>query len=152
MAYCTITEVNALISKYVTGDSTTPTTTQAEVLTELVYGKINTVLASMGYTVPVTTPESFVSALKLLNIQGAAAMILMSMFPGATGQDSTPMWKSLHDIYLKGLKDLQNGEVPSSLGRAGETLGAGSLYTASNTDRDNYPDPKFSMSPSVKEF
>lgn len=151
MAYCTITDVNALIAKNIPSGTTTPTAAQSESLIELVYGKINTVLSSMGYTVPVTEPEPFLSALKLLNIQGAAAMILMSMFPGATGRDSTPMWKALHDIYLKGLEALQNGEIPSSLSKSGVSS-MGSLYTAPGTDKSAYPAPIFSINSNGREF
>jgi hypothetical protein len=151
MAYCTIDDVNGLIAKYNPGETTQPTTAQSEEFIELIYGKINTVLLSKGYTVPVTTPDSFLLALKLLNIQGAAAMILMSMFPGATGRDSTPMWKSLHDIFQAGMEALRNGEMPIALGKSG-TGGMGSLYTSPSTNQSTYPDPVFSISPNNREF
>ena len=151
MAYCTITDVQSLNPKRTYGATTTPSTTQVNSLIDLIYGQINTVLESQGYTTPVTEPASLVTALQLLNAQGAAAMSEMGMF-SAQEKGSTPHWKVLWEAYQDGLESLRKGQVPQSLGKGGDALNAGSLYTAADTDQDDYPEPVFSIDPDSRQF
>lgn len=152
MAYCTIDDVQIFAAKFPLSTSTTPTSAQVETLIDLVAAQIDSVLLSKGYTVPVTTPTEFVNSLRLLNAQGAEAMALMAQFPGGASKDSTPQYQAVLDLYQSGLEALRNGETPTSLSKSSTIGGAGSLYTAYNTDKSTYPGPIFSINSSGREF
>ena len=152
MAYCTTTEINNLMPKYPTGAATTPTTTQAEAIIDQIAAEIDLVLESQGYTVPVTTPTTFVNALKAVNAYGAAALIEAGMFPAVTEKGQSPHWKVLDDKYKEWLTDLKDGRVPSTLSAALIGTDVGGFYTDACEDTDEYPDPVFRKSPDDLEF
>src|SRR2546422_800806 len=92
MSYSDINDVRDLLGKFTLSASSKPTEPQATGLIDQVAAEIDSVLGGAGYTVPVTAPAYFVSALKLLNSTGAAAAILRIMFPDAAGSAETPAY------------------------------------------------------------
>lgn len=118
MAYCDIDDVQSLNSQrgaYST--STKPTLVQVTEFIDQIYESINSILLGRGIgTVPVTTPASFVTSLKLGNSQGAAAMAEMAMFPEAIGTPGgSPHGQQLWKMYQEFLKWLREGALPTAV-------------------------------------
>lgn len=109
MAYSEIDDVRDLLGKFALSSTTKPTEAQAIALTDQVGAEIDSVLSAAGYTVPVTAPTYFVSALKVLNSAGAAAMVLRSMFPDAAGAAATESYAFFYQWYKDGLARLRDG-------------------------------------------
>lgn len=147
MAYCTITEVEALNAKRTYSASTTPTSTQVETYIDLIAAEIDIVLSRKGYSVPVTTPDAFVNALKLVNAVGAAAMAEQAMFPEAVEKGMTPHSAVLQKKYDELLAKIEAGEWTGVT----QAQAVGSFYTVS-ADQDSYPDPAFRKSADDLEF
>jgi hypothetical protein len=92
--------------------TTTPSDTQAEAIVDEISFEIDAKLASVGVSViPATDPSYFVGWLKLLNMYGAAAAILKSMFPASVGAGETPAWAFWESRYNKGMKSLEDGSA-----------------------------------------
>lgn len=152
MAYCTISDVRGLNPKRTYSESTTPTETQVNQYITDIAVEIDNVLQAQGYTIPVTSPENFVSHLKLLNTRGAAAMAEIAMFPESTsGPGGTPHGSQLLSLYKDGLKALRNGEIPASMAPGESSSSVGSYYTEM-TDQDDFPDPAFRKRSQDLEF
>lgn len=120
MAYCTITEVQALNPKRTYDADSTPTLTQAEALISQIAAEIDTVLKGRSITTPVTAPTAFVDYLKQINAYGSAALAEMGMFPEAVGtQGGSPQSDRLWRIYTKAMTFLEKGDLPSAI-RSGD--------------------------------
>lgn len=118
MAYCDIDDVQGLNSQRgAYGATTKPTLAQVNEFIDQVYETMNTVILGRGIsTVPVTVPASFVTALKLANSQGAAALAEMAMFPEAAGTPGgSPHGQRLWSMYQNFLKWLRTGDLPTSV-------------------------------------
>ncbi|KKL13739.1 hypothetical protein LCGC14_2522730, partial [marine sediment metagenome] len=135
MAYADLDDVQGLIAKWPIGTTTTPTMTQATAIINDVSFEIDAALSANGIAVPVTTPAWFVSWLSLANQYGAAAAILKSMFPGATGPDETPAYAFWESRYQKALKGIKDGSLIPP-GQANEATVAPSTYLTRNPDTE----------------
>jgi len=148
MAYAVQADIEALNPKRVYDTNSSPTTTELSGIIDNVAAEIDTVLASQGYTTPITIPSSFVTRLKLLNAQGAAALAEMGQFPDASGPGETPHGAVLLKAYQDSLQSLRDGEVPASLGKA--STASPSSYSL--RQGDDFPDPVFRKSSRDKDF
>lgn len=96
------------------GASTKPTLTQAEAFIDATYGELNSVLASRGYTVPVTAPDYWLEDLTALNAIGAAAYCLAVAFPQESGPGQVAEGPVLMGIWERRLEMLRKGSgVPN---------------------------------------
>ncbi|MCK9569882.1 hypothetical protein M0R72_13140 [Candidatus Pacearchaeota archaeon] len=153
MAYCTITDVQALNPKRTYSTTTTPTTTQVTALIDRIASEIDAVLAAKGYTIPVTTPTTFVTFLKTVNAYGAGALAEAAMFPETSEAGSTPHWKMLqtkYDAWMKLLID--GGAIPASMAADAEGESVGGAYLDGDNKGDAYPEPIFRISANDKDF
>lgn len=149
MAYCTITDVQALNPKRTYGDTTTPTQTQVETSIDQIGNEIDSILLARGLTTPITTPTEFVAHLKQVNAYGAAALAEMAMFPEAGGPGATSHGSDLWKIYKNMTTRLEKGELPTAV----ETTGPRSFFTehptTEPTEDQPWRKPKFGKD---KEF
>ncbi len=113
MAYCTITNVQALNPKRTYSASSTPTTTQVEGFITRIAEEIDAILAGRGFTVPVTTPASLLSYLTHVNALGAAALAEQAMFPESTKPGTTASGANLWAQYKDAKEFLRTGDLPS---------------------------------------
>lgn len=153
MSYCTITDVQALNPKRTYSATTTPTTTQVGTLIDQIASEIDAVLAAKGYTIPVTTPATFVTFLKTVNAYGAGALAEAAMFPETSEAGSTPHWKMLqskYDAWLKLLVD--GGVIPASMSAGEEGENIGGAYLDGDNKGDDFPEPIFRISADDKDF
>lgn len=140
MAYCALSDVQALNPKRTYDDNSEPTSTQVGTLITQTAVEIDAVLQAQGYTVPITTPTNFVNFLKMVNAYGAASLAEMGMFPEISEKGSTPHWKVLWDTYKGWLKALRDGETPFDVATLG---GDASSFYHEMEDQDDFPDPAF---------
>lgn len=140
MAYATFAEVQQLLAKFVLSTSTKPTIAQATDMIDQIAGEIDTAIASAGYAVPVTAPAYFLEALKLLNAEGAAMLVLKSMFPQRSGaSEGSPSEYALHARnYNDGLRRLQSGEGIPPEAATGTGSVAPSTYFTRNPDSEEH--------------
>src|SRR3990172_2903351 len=122
MAYAALSDVQGLLAKWEITASSKPNATQAGAIITQVSAEIDSVISSAGYAVPVTTPAWFLDALKLLNCYGAAAAIIRSMFPDATGPDETPAYAYYAAQYKAGLARLAADGIPPDVPRGTGTV------------------------------
>lgn len=153
MAYCTITDVQALNAQRTYGATTKPTTTQVTALIDQIAAEIDAVLAAKGFTIPVTTPTTFVTFLAAVNAYGAGALAEASMFPELSDAGSTPHWKVLLAKYDAWMKLLIDGSaIPASLDAGTEGENVGGSYLDGDNSGDDYPEPIFRISANDKDF
>lgn len=150
MPYCSLSDVKALNPKRRYAADTTPSETQVNQYIADIAVEIDSILQSQGYTVPVTTPDNFVSHLKLLNARGAAAQAEIAMFPEAVS-GASPHGSQLLSLYKEGLKALRNGEIPAVLAPGSSSSDVGSYYQAMS-GQNEFPEPAFRMSSGNLEF
>lgn len=153
MAYCTITDVQALNAQRTYSATTKPTTTQVTALIAQIATEIDAVLAAKGYTIPVATPTTFVTFLATVNAYGAGALAEAAMFPETSEMGSTPHWKVLqakYDAWLKLLID--GGVIPASMSAGEEGENVGGAYLDGDNKGDDYPEPIFRISANDKDF
>lgn len=132
MAYATLDGVKEQDPRAVYSDTSYPTEAQVLVLLEDIAGEIDTVLSGAGYTVPVTTPATLLSAVTRLNALGAAAMAHMGMFPESVGAGPTSdLGSRLWKMYTDGLERLVEA------GKAGATGTTGTATSARSYQVDN---------------
>lgn len=108
MTYAALSDVQARMPFTLDANST-PTSTQVADFLDEVSAEIDAVLASQGFTVPVTTPTYFVTALKKVEADGAAARALRMMFPDSRGPGETPAWSFYETAYRDSLKRWEKG-------------------------------------------
>lgn len=131
MAYATTDNVQGRIARHVLSGSTPVTTTQVGVFIEDIDAEINGVLIKLGYTVPVSTPAWFMTRLRSLSSDGAAAITLKSLFPEATGPGGSPAYAFYDKRYRDGLKMLLDGAHPKAAGAA-----TAATYLTENPDEE----------------
>jgi hypothetical protein len=151
MSYCMITDVQALNPKRTYNTTSTPTSSQVNTLIDLIAGKIDTVLLSLGYSGTISGPAELLDSLKLLNALGAAALAEMGMFPEISEKGSTPHWKALQQMYEDGLEALKNGELPDSMKELISDGSVAGFYTEM-TDQGDFPEPVFKKRSEDLEF
>jgi len=139
MAYCTITNIQALNPKRTYGASTTPTTTQVEAFITRIAEEIDAILAGRDFTVPITAPASLLAYLTHVNALGAAALAEQAMFPETTKPGTSASGANLWKQYQEALAILRTANLPSA-GSGG--AGAGDLpfsFTEQNKDNETEP-------------
>ena len=149
MSYASLSDVQALNPKRTYDATTTPTSTQVSSLITQVAAEIDMVLASQGYTVPVTAPASLLTALKYINAYGAGALAEAGMFPEVAGLGETPHWKMLETKYQDWLKSLREGKIPPDLDKSADTI---SSFYHVMSDQEDFPDPIFRIRSEDKDF
>lgn len=136
MAYAVQADVEGLIAQWTLSATSKPTSTQVGVIITDVSNEIDSLLAGLGYTVPVTAPSYFLDWLGILNAYGAAAAVLKSMFPDAAGPGETPAYAFWESRYKAGLGRLKDGSaIPAGLARSSKSL-VPSTYFTRNPDED----------------
>lgn len=148
MSYCTISDIIALNPKRNYSSTTTPTGTQVSLFIDLIAADIDVLLASKGYTTPVTTPATFITWLKLLNALGAGAMAEESMFPETTEKGNTPHASILRKQYDERIKKLEEGSISPETDFGNDV----SSYYHVMTDTDDFPDAVFRKRSEDKDF
>jgi hypothetical protein len=149
MGYCLLPDVQGLNPKRTYNDSSSPTDAQVLVHIDTIADEIDLVMASAGYTVPLTTPTTLLSALKRINTYGAAALAEMAMFPETTGLGETAHWQILWKTYQGWLDLLRKGEIPLNLEVTNDPVGS---YYTDVADQGEFPDPVFRKSALDKDF
>lgn len=140
MAYASAADVANLHAKFPTSATSKPTTTQAGFIIVDISNEIDVALAAQGVSVPVTAPQYFVDWLGILNAYGAAAAILKSMFPDATGAAESPAYAFWEKRYQEGLASLRDGS-----GIPPEIVGSGSNYVRPTTYLTENPDEEYDL-------
>jgi len=138
MAYAVFAEVQQLIAKWPLSTTTKPTTAQATDMIDQIAGEMDTAISSAGYAVPVTAPAHFLEALKLLNAEGTAMLVLKSMFPQRSGaSEGSPSEYALYARnYNDGLRRLQSGEgIPPDAATGAGSVAPSSYFTR-NPDQE----------------
>ena len=138
MSYALLARVQGMIATITIDASSVPTSTQATQMIDDVSDEIDAVLGGVGVSVPVTAPSWFLNRLALLNSYGAAAMILKSAYPEASGPGENPAYAFWESRYKEGLKAIRSGQdVPASLITSGENQGMQpSSYFTRNPDEE----------------
>ena len=132
MAYCVIGDVQALNAQRGAYSGTTkPSINDVNAFIIEIAEEIDSVLVSVGVSVPVTGTTVF---LKRLNVMGAAAMAEASMaMDGTTESIEARNWR--WSIYQEGLKDIRtNPAIVGVMPAAVTTSGARSDYTSGFTN------------------
>ena len=136
MAYAVIADVTELLAQFTLDANSSPSTDQATNILSDISDEIDTALASKGISVPVTAPTYYKDALGRLNAYGAAAAVLKSMFPDATGAGETPAYAFWEGRYKRGLEGIKNGTlIPPDLTKGSGEV-APSTYLTVNPDAE----------------
>ena len=137
MAYATLDGVREQDPRAVYSDTSSPTEAQVLVLLEDIAGEIDTVLSAVGYTVPITTPATLLSAVTRLNAMGAAAMAHMGMFPETVGAGPTSdLGSRLWKMYTDGLNRLVEAGKAGATGLTGSAVSARSYQVDHPTETE----------------
>ena len=104
-------------------EATKPSIVQAEAIVTSINGQVDSILAGLGFTIPVTGPKS-IEVLKGIVIQGSLAQILKAMFYGVRNPNdvgANDAWREFQG-RLKALKDPNNPlSLPdAALGQQGD--------------------------------
>lgn len=136
MAYAALSDVQALLPKWVYDGTSKPTSTQVTTIINQISAQIDSILRSLGHAVPVTTPSDFLDYLKQTNAIGAAALIVAGQFPAESGAASTSLGEQLQKNYEGRLQELKDGSViPPDLAKAGTRVKA-ETYLTKNPDEE----------------
>lgn len=127
--YAQAADVQARMVRIPTGAANTLTTENLDLLIEQIEGEIEMVLAGRDVFVPVTTPSWFISRLRSLACDGAAALAMKAVFPEVQGPGSSPAYAYFETRYRQGLIQLQRMTLPSSVVTAGATLDVTTYFT-----------------------
>ncbi len=110
MTYAQFSDVVALVpqlsgSQALNDVTSIPTITQVNEYLTNTAAEIDAALASIGLQTPVTQPASFVTALLHLNAVGAAALLLLSIYPAETESDKAPLGTVFLEEYKMRLQE-----------------------------------------------
>lgn len=135
MAYTSTAQVQGLIGAFTISDTSVPSLTQVNSIIDSISDEIDSVLAGIGFTVPVSTPDYFTRRLALLNAYGVAAAVLKSAFPEARGPGENPAYAFWETRYRDGIKALRSEQdIPSTSAATGS--GTPSSYFLRNPDEE----------------
>lgn len=145
MAYAEVSDVQELIAQFPIGAASKPTHEQVQnIITDTEY-EVNVNLSARGLTVPVTTPDYFVGWLGRVVTYGAAAAVLKSMFPNATGPAETPAYAFWEARYRTALKGINDGTFTPTGGGANVRISPSAYFT-------KYPDEDKSLGDIAEPF
>lgn len=136
MAYCALSDVQALLPKFTLSATTKPNQTQVTQFLDDVTAEIDIYLARGGVGTPVTTPTTFVTWLRKVCQTGVAAMTLKAMFPDQVGPAETPAYAYFEKQYRDALKLMLDGDFISSIIGASSDLMDVSTYFTRNPDEE----------------
>jgi hypothetical protein len=125
MAYAAVADVQGRIARHTLTGTTPVTVTQVGVFIDDIDSEINGVLVRLGYSVPVSDPDWFMTRLRALSSDGSAAITLKALFPDATGPGGSPAYAFYEQRYRAGLKMLMGGAHPNAAG----TVAASTYFT-----------------------
>lgn len=149
-AYGTLDDVRALVAQFTIDANSSPDETVAAVIVDETSEEIDTRLSAAGVAIPATAPASFLGFLSRLNAYGAAAAILKSMFPGATGAAETPAYAFWERRYRDGLKAIADGTaIPPDAPTGSGAVNPSTYLTRNPNTEENLGDiaePLFKMS------
>lgn len=136
MAYCTSSDVQALLPKFTLSATTKPNTTQVTQFCDDVSAEVDIYLARGGVTTPVTTPTTLVTWLRKVAQAGTAALTLKAMFPDQLGPAETPAYAFFEKQYQDALKLMKDGDFISSIVGTSSDLLDVSTYFTRNPDEE----------------
>lgn len=136
MPYATMADVQNLVAQITISTTSVPTTTQATAILTDVSNEIEVRLASAGFSVPVTAPAYLLDWLGLLNAYGAAAAVLKSALPDATGPGDTPAYAFWEARYQAGLKAISDGTISPPEAASNDNRVMPSTYLTRNPDTE----------------
>lgn len=120
MAYTTNDRVQARLPKLPAFTaSTTVTADEVAAMVEEHEAEIDTALAYIGYTVPVTSPASLVAWLGKVATEGVAAAVLKAWYQDASGPNSESQWAQLEKRYQAALERIWAGKLAPANGQLG---------------------------------
>lgn len=145
MSYTTVSKVQSLqaaINKNAAFSvSTAPTIVQVQQFIDGISAEIDMHLGSAGYSIPATTPASFVTWLDQANQYGAIAMVLKAEFPetqgGTNGNPIIPAWSFWEKRYQDALTDIDKRVIVVP----GASMGNITLPSTYLTDNPTNPGP-----------
>ena|SRR5438128_3397120 len=114
MAYATTGDVQLRMAQIGLSNVTTLTLAQLSTIIDDVAAEIDVELSSRNIAVPITAPAWYVTRLRALNADGAAAIALKSIFPEVTLGGSPP-YAFYQQRYADGLNALRIGTIPVEL-------------------------------------
>jgi hypothetical protein len=141
MSYAALSDVQALIAKFTINTLSKPTDTQAGVIITGISAEIDSVIAGLGYNVPVISPPpQFLAWLTLLNAYGAAAAIIRSIFADKSGSA---------DGYEGGIEAYYGSQYKQGIARliSGDAIPPDLATNAATI----YPSTYFTRNPDVEE-
>ena len=113
MTYTTRSRVSALMAHSPEFTSTTTVTSgQVDVWIGDVEAELDSALAELGISVPVSAPSHFLGWLTKLATEGVAATVLKSWFQDAGGPNSEGAWAVYERRYRDGIKAIRDGRIP----------------------------------------
>lgn len=142
MAYCVVTDVQALNAQRPEyGSTTVPTRDQVGAFIDQVGAEIDAVLIARGITPPVTAPGPFLLMLRRLNALGAAALAETSAYPEAVDDvGGSRAGSRYYRMYQDGLGRLIDGSaVPPASTTGGSTRVQARSYGTDNPEPDGQP-------------
>jgi len=153
MAYAAETDVEALLAKWPITTATQPNSTQTALLIEQVDDRIDALLAGHGIVVPYVAGSgngeaAFAGFLKATCAQGAAVLVLASMFPDQDGGDHGSL-ATLKELFEAALAQLADGTVIPQVVMAAVAVHPSSFNTRSPDDDEHMgdrADPAFKRS------
>jgi hypothetical protein len=137
MPYAVLADVQGLVAQFAISASSVPNSTQVTTIIDDTSDEIDVRLAAAGYTAPATAPPYFLDWLGHLNAYGAAAAVLKSAFPDATGPGDTPAYAFWEARYQAGLKAITDGTaIPDGVVGSSPNVITPSTYFTRNPEAD----------------
>lgn len=101
---------------------TSSTTVTADEVSDMIgehEAEIDTALAFIGYSVPVTSPASLAAWLGKIATEGVAAAVLKAWYQDATGPNSESQWAQLEKRYQDALARIWAGQLAPAQAQSG---------------------------------
>lgn len=142
MSYATINDVQVRMIQFKIGSDENDVIDEDGVTNVLnqITSEINNCLLSLGLLVPVEARHTeFLGKLKSVCADGAAALILKSVFPAAEGPQESPAYAFFEDRYTRAIKSLKMGSYPPELETTASRNFPSSYFVKKGID----PEPMF---------
>jgi hypothetical protein len=140
-AYCTLADVGNLLPHRTYSTTSKPTTLQAEATIKDVARFIDGALRSLGYSAPLSDADD-VQTLKLINQEGAAALIETATLGGTQGE--SPVVATYSSAFESHMDDIRKGKFKFK--GAGSPPGGDPEGQEINYESGDEPDPVFENS------
>ncbi|KKL83979.1 hypothetical protein LCGC14_1969340 [marine sediment metagenome] len=116
MTYAVEADVQERMARIAISDVSKVTSSQVTDIEAQIAAEIDSLLDYKGVSVPVTSPDWFVTRLQGLSADGTTSIVLKSFFPEAVGPGESPAYAFYESRYRRGLKMLEEygaGESPT---------------------------------------